>query len=181
MHQVSMSDAGKHAPQAPLAVGTRFFPELASELAGTTTPNLRLESVDPTILAVDGGALVAKAPGASAVLISADDGSVVDFIHVWVAPVTNVTLAKRDGERVEGSIGLTVGEDLTLVPMLWNGAQKLSGDGGATWTASDETMLAIMNDGSRDRRRLRARAPGKTTITVALGETKASIDVEVVQ
>jgi len=36
-----------------------------------------------------------------------------------------------------------------------------------------------MRDGSADRRRLRTRTPGKTTITVALGETKASIDVEV--
>ena len=42
-----------------------------------------------------------RRPGTSAVLISTDDGSVVDFIHVWVAPVTHISLARRDGERIE--------------------------------------------------------------------------------
>ena len=121
-------------PQAPLAIGTRFYPDVSTEIAGTTTPNLRLESADPSVLAIDRGALVAKRAGTSAVLITTDDGSVVDFVHVWVAPVTSVTLARRDGDRIDGSIGLAVGEDITLVPTLWSGAQRLSGDGGAQWT-----------------------------------------------
>lgn len=189
LHQVSLSgqcaegDAtcARRSPQAPLAIGTRFYPEVAATIDGTTTPNLRLESADPGVLAVDDGALVAKAAGTSAVLISTDDGSVVDFVHVWVAPVTKVTLARRDGDRIAGPIGLAVGEDVTLVPTLWNGPQRLAGDGGATWTATDDSHVAILADGSADRRRIRARAPGKTTITVALGEASASFDVEVVQ
>jgi hypothetical protein len=167
-------------PQAPIAIGTRFFPDVSTEVAGTTAPSLRLESAVPGILAVEDGALVAHSPGASAVLISTDDGAIVDFVHVWVAPVTKVTLARRDGERIASAIALTVGEDVTLVPALWNGAQRLSGDGNAAWTASAAEPIAILRDGSADRRRLRARAPGKTTITVALGEVQASVDVEVV-
>ena len=39
-------------PQAPLAIGTRFYPDVSTEVAGTTTPSLRLESAVPGILAV---------------------------------------------------------------------------------------------------------------------------------
>lgn len=179
-------------PQAPIAIGTHFHPDVSTELSGNTTPNLRLESAAPEVIAVEDGALVARKAGASAVLISTDDGSIVDFVHVWVAPVTKITLARRDGDRIAGSIALAVGEDVTLVPALWNGAQRLSGDGEAQWTASASLTrstsqrtttsepIAILRDGSADRRRLRARAPGKTTITVALGEVKTTVDVEVV-
>lgn len=167
-------------PQAPIALGTRFHPDVAAEVAGTTTPTLRLESAAPEILAVEDGVLVARQPGASAVLISTDDGSVIDFVHVWVAPVTRVTLARRDGDRIGGAIGLAVGEDITIVPTLWNGAQRLSGDGDATWAVTSDTTVSVLRDGSSDRRRLRARAPGKTTLTVAPAGLTASVDIEVV-
>ncbi len=168
-------------PQAPIAIGTRFTPELATELAGTTTPRLRLESAAPEIIAVEDGTLVARQAGTSAVRIATDDGSIVDFIHVWAAPATRLTLARRDGERVAGPIALAVGEDVTLVPALWSGAQRLAGDGDLRWHAEgDAAAVAILRDGSADRRRLRARAPGATTITVALGALTAAIDVEVV-
>ena len=155
-------------PLAPIAVGARFLPEVSAEIAGTSAPNLRLESAAPDVIAVEGSALVAKRPGAAAVLISTDDGSVVDFIHVWAAPATQITLA------------LAVGEDVTLVPALWNGAQRLAGDADAAWTASSAAPIALLRDGSLERRRIRARAPGKSKVDVALGETKTSIDVEVV-
>lgn len=196
MHQATLvgqcaaDDAAcsRRHPQAPIAIGTHFYPEVGTELAGTTTPNLVLESAAPDVVAVEDGALVARKAGASAVLISTDDGSIVDFVHVWVAPVTKITLARRDGERIQGAIALAVGEDVTLVPALWNGAQRLSGDGEARWTATATAAepataagpVSILRDGSADRRRLRARAPGKTTITVALGEITAAVDVEVV-
>ncbi|HEU0029027.1 MAG TPA: hypothetical protein VFQ53_00250 [Kofleriaceae bacterium] len=171
--------ARKH-PIAPLAIGTRFYPDVSTEIAGTTTPNVLLESAVPDVLAVEDGALVAKRPGASAVLISTDDGSVVDFVHVWVAPVTKITLARRDGDRINGAIGLAVGEDLTIQPTLWNGAQRLSGDGDVSWTVANPSTLSVLRDGSSDRRRLRARAPGKTQVVVSLGEAKATLDIEVV-
>lgn len=194
MHQATLvgqcapdDDAcSRRHPQAPIAIGTHFYPEVGTELAGTTTPNLVLESAAPDVVAIEDGALVARKAGAGAVLISTDDGSIVDFVHVWVAPVTKITLARRDGERIQGTIALAVGEDITLVPALWNGAQRLSGDGEARWTeaaaepATAAGPVSILRDGSADRRRLRARAPGKTTITVALGAITAAVDVEVV-
>jgi hypothetical protein len=99
---------------------------------------------------------------------------------VWVAPVTRITLSRRDGDRVGGAIGLAVGEDVTLVPALWNEAQRLTGEADAVWTVSDGNAVSVMRDGSADRRRLRARAPGKATVTVAAGDTQASVEIEVV-
>lgn len=188
MHQATLvgqcaeTDAAcsRRHPLAPLAIGAHFHPDVSAEIAGTSTPNLRLESVAPDILSVEAGDLVGRQPGASAVLISTDDGSVVDFIHVWVAPVDRITLARRDGERVSGTVGLTVGEDITLEPALWNGPQRLAGDQDLQWTVSDDHAVAVLPDGSASRRRLRARAPGTATVTVALGASKATLDVEVV-
>ncbi len=165
---------------APIAVGAHFHPEVATEIAGTSTPNLHVESAAPDVLAHDGDALVAKKPGASAVLITTDDGSVVDFVHVWVAPVTRITLARRDGEHVAGLVGLAVGEDLTLVPTLWNGAQSLAGEAEATWTLVGDATFAMLPDGAADRRRLRARTPGKAILTVAMGDVQTTLAVEVV-
>jgi len=167
-------------PQAPIAIGTRFFPEVAAEIKGSSTPTLLLESAAPDVLAVEDGTLVAKKAGASAVLMTTDDGSVVDFAHMWVAPVTKISLARRDGDRIGGAIGLAVGEDLTIVATLWNGAQRLAGDGDAQWTVSREGAISVLRDGSSDRRRIRARAPGKTTITIAHGDVRTAVDVEVV-
>jgi hypothetical protein len=188
MHQATMvgqcaeGDAAcsRRHPLAPIAIGAHFYPEVSTDVAGTSTPNLRLESAAPDVLAVDGASLVAKQPGTSAVLISTDDGSVVDFVHVWAAPVSALTVARRDGERIAGPIALAVGEDVTLEPALWNGAQRLAGTADVTWTASDGSPVAILRDGSSDRRRLKARAPGTSTITIALGEAKTTIDLEVV-
>jgi len=188
MHQASIvgqcaaDDAAcsRRHPLAPLAIGTHFHPDVSAEISGSATPNLVLDSADPSVLAVENGALVAKAVGASAVLISTEDGAVVDFQHLWVAPVTAITLARRDGDRIGGAIGLAVGEDITLVPTLWNGAQRLAGDSDATWTVSADGPLAVLRDGSSDRRRLRARTPGTATVTVALAGVEASVDVEVV-
>lgn len=171
----------RRSPLAPLAVGARFYPDVSTSIAGTATPNLQLESSEPDVLAVEGGALIGRSPGASAVLISTDDGSVVDFVHVWVAPVTQITLSRRDGERVTGPIGLVVGEDVTLVPSLLSGAQKLAGQSAVGWKVDTEGALAILHDGAADRRRLRALAPGKATVTVGLGDAATSVEVEVVQ
>ena len=186
LHQATMvgqcakDDAAcsRKGPLAPLAVGAHFFPEVDTDVAGTTTPNLRLESAEPSIVAIVDGALVAKQPGAAAVLISTDDGSVIDFIHVWVSPVTSMTLQRRDGERIADTLGLAMGEDITLVPSLFNGAQKLAGSADVVWTSSSDAV-SILRDGSPDRRRIKAHAPGKTTLTVALGDAKTSIDLEV--
>ncbi len=176
----SDASCSRRHPQAPIAIGTRFYPDLSTSLDGTTTPNLRLESAVPDILTVEDGAFVGKKAGTSAVLITTDDGSVVDFVHVWVSPITKITLTKRDGDRIGDAIGLAVGEDITLEPALWFGAQRLSGDGDIAWTASDDKVISVLRDGSPNRRRLRARAPGTSTVTIAIGGAQTTVALEVV-
>jgi hypothetical protein len=180
--QCAADDAAcsRRHPLQPLAIGSHFHPDVTAEISGSATPNLVLQSADSSVLAVEDGALVAKQAGASAVLISTEDGAVVDFQHLWVAPVTRVTLAKRDGDRIGGAIGLAVGEDITLVPALWNNAQRLAGDSDAEWQVSAEGPIAILRDGSSDRRRLKARAPGSAKVTVTVAGIATSVDVEVV-
>lgn len=180
MYQATLSENKAMTPVAPLAIGSRFYPEVATTIRGSATPNLRLQSADPAVLAVEDGALLARSPGATAVLITTDEGAVIDFVHIWVAPVTKISLTRREGDRIDGAIGLTVGEDLTLMPALWNGAQKLSGAAQVTWTVDADGPLAVMRDGTADRRRLRARSPGKARVTVAMGEATTSVDIEVV-
>jgi hypothetical protein len=170
----------KKAPLQPLAIGAHFHPDVAVSIAGTSTPNLVMTTANSDVLAIENGDLVAKAPGAAAVLIATEDGAVIDFVHVWVAPITHVTLARRDGDLVAGPVGLAVGEDVTLVPALWNGPQRLSGDPDPTWTRDNDAALSILRDGSADRRRLRARAPGKARVTVAFATVSTTVDVEVV-
>ncbi len=187
MHQATLvgqcaeGDAAcsKTHPFAPIAIGATFHPQIDVALAGTTTPNLHLESAAPDIVGIGNGRLVGQAPGASAVLISTDDGSVVDFVHVWVAQPTGLVVARRDGDRIDGAIDLAIGEDVTLAPSLWSGVQQLAGDAPLAWTSSNPNVLEILRDGSTDRRRLRAHATGKTTVTVAYGDMKTSLDVEV--
>ncbi|MFT3692435.1 MAG: hypothetical protein QM831_04790 [Kofleriaceae bacterium] len=166
-------------PLAPLAIGARFHPQVDVEVAGTATPNLRLESADPAIVSVEDGVLVGHAPGASAVLITTDDGSIVDFVHVWVAKPTSLSLARRDGDRIANDLDLAVGDDVTLAPALWAGVQQLTGDAQWTWTSSNPNVLEILRDGSTDRRRLRAHAAGKSTVTVAFGDMTTTLNVEV--
>ncbi|HTR54358.1 MAG TPA: hypothetical protein VMJ10_26880 [Kofleriaceae bacterium] len=181
MGQCAESDAAcsKRHPLAPIAIGAHFQPEVTADLDGAAT-SLKLESVDPSVIELDGGQLVARRAGASTILMTTDDGTVVDFELVWAAPVTQLVLARRDGERVTGTIAMTVGEDVTLVPSLWNGAQRLGGDADVTWTNSADAPIAVLRDGSADRRRIRARAPGTSTVTVAFGDASTAIDVEVV-
>lgn len=77
-------------------------------------------------------------------------------------------------------IALAVGEDVTLVPGLWNGAQRLTGNADITWASDNASTVALLRDGSPDCRRLRARMPGKAEVTVALGAATTKLDIEVV-
>jgi hypothetical protein len=178
------NDPGCHriGPLAPLAVGAVFRPDVAVELPGTTAPALTLASVDQRVLDVVDGALVGVGPGVSAVTIAVDTGAVVDFIHVWVATPTAVTLQREGGERVETAIQLVAGEDLKLVPALWNRGQRLEGASSVEWSLECEAACpaALLRDGSPHRRRLRAQRPGKATLVVAGLGVRATLAVEVV-
>jgi hypothetical protein len=178
------------APGAPLAVGAHLRPAVEIEIAGSATPNVRIVSGRPDIISAEGDVLVGVRPGLAPVLITADDGSVIDFLHVWVAAPTRLAVEAAPArgeptEEVAAPIQLVVGESRWLVPAVFGGAQRLAGANDVGWTvdcggAPSCASIALLTDGALDRRRLVARAPGKARIALeGLGLT-TTLDVEVV-
>jgi hypothetical protein len=178
------------APGAPLAVGARMRPQVELELAGTVTPELRVVSGRPDIVDDDGGVLRGVAPGVAPVLITADDGTVIDFVHVWVAAPTRLAAfaaAARtdDAEELTAPLELVAGESRWLTPAVFGGAQRLSGAGDVAWTITCDAgascpQIALLTDGAPERRRLVARAPGAARIALDGLGLHAEIAVEVV-
>jgi len=62
---------------------------------------------------------------------------------------------------------------------LLNRGQKLSGRADVKWSVDKPEVLAVLADGTPERRRLRARAAGSATVTVALDGVTSSLEVEV--
>jgi hypothetical protein len=188
VHDCRPGDANCHRamPAAPLAVGSRLRPTVEVELAGSLMPVVALASSREDVLAVENGALVAKKPGLAAVLIGAQDGTVLDFQHVWVAQPTSIVVERPSPvgsgvEEVEGPVELVAGEQLMLTTSLLAQTQRLAGDGDMTWEiAGDDGSIALLRDGSDGRRRLVARKAGHAQIRIATLGLEATVDVEVV-
>jgi hypothetical protein len=184
LRECASGDAGCHrvGPLKPLAVGAVFHPDVAIEIPGTTAPSLSLASADPGIVGVDAGGLIGRAPGVSAVTITVDTGTIVDFIHVWVAQPTAVTFERDDGERVTEAIQLVAGEDIRLHPALWDRTQRLEGTSALEWSLECDgpCPAALLRDGTPQRRRLRAQRPGKASLVIAGLGLRETLAVEVV-
>src|SRR6185436_15368802 len=97
------------------------------------------------------------------VLIRADDGAVIDFVHVWVAQPTRLAVeaGATRGEATEeivAPIQLVVGESRWLAPAVFGGAQRLAGAGDVAWRVTCDGVacgsIALLTDGAADRRRL---------------------------
>jgi hypothetical protein len=183
LRDCSASDAScmRLGPLAPLAVGAVFRPTIDAQLAGTTTPTLRLASADAGIIEVANGALIGRAPGVAAVLMDVDNGVVFDFMHIWVAQPTHVTIERDTGERVAEQLDLVAGEEVKLHPAVWHDGQRLEGAASLAWTlhCDGECPVALMRDGSPHRRRLRAQRTGKATIVIAGLGIEERVGVEV--
>src|SRR5688500_3543626 len=77
---------------APVAVGARLPVDVRITAKGVSAPKMTLEAARSDVLAVEGGALVGKAPGWSSVLFVNDDGLVMDFLTLNVTPAERVEL-----------------------------------------------------------------------------------------
>ncbi|HTJ45974.1 MAG TPA: hypothetical protein VL463_27910 [Kofleriaceae bacterium] len=178
------------APGAPLAVGARLRPDVDIEIAGSATPDVRVMSGRPDVVGDDGGILRGISPGVAPILISADDGTVIDFVHVWVATPTRLTamasLARTDApEELTAPLQLVSGESRWITPAIFGGAQRLAGAGDISWTVECDAgaacpQIALLTDGAPDRRRLVARTPGKARVVLEGLGLHANVDVEVV-
>jgi hypothetical protein len=187
LSQSRMTDAAdpkQNELHAPLAVGSSYRPEVKLELRGGGVPSLILDSPRSEVLSVQDGTLFARTPGLAAVLVKMPDGTAIDFLHIWVAAPTHLTLHRfsqdfADLGAVTAPLDLVVAESVLLAPRIYAGAQRLAGSAESTWQV-EPPVLDVLSDGVPERRRLVARAPGRTKVTVSMLGSSASIDVRVV-
>ena len=175
-------DAGLNAP---LAVGARLRPSISLGISGSSTPEIRLASTRPDIVSAVDDALIARSPGVSAVLISTKDGVVLDFIHVWTAVANRIALEMLGPDHAKlgeltDTVELMVGESIFITPALYGGVQRLAGSADTEWDL-DTSVATIHRDGAPDRRRLVARAPGRTTVRIRTLDLESTIDLVVPQ
>ncbi len=170
---------------APLAAGSVFALEVHPRIAGGTAVPVTLEAVDENVATVDDeGRVHAVAPGITAVLVLADDGSVLDFTHVAVAKADHLTFHRGGGADVDeralpDAIQVLPGEELTLSLRVWQAGQQLLGEMGDAWSVDDDAFR-IVDQGFALERRVRAPDEGTAVITVdALGLSR-SLTLEVI-
>jgi hypothetical protein len=153
----------------PIAVGARWVPSLDVQLRGAGAPSVHFEVADLEILSAERGTLEGRKPGLTAVLVTTDDGTVLDFVHVWVKAPTSVDLSAREGQstrRVRGRVDLFVDEMLDLEAAVSGEGQPLAGDLPLEWRV-DGSAVALLDAGAPARRRLVAATPGTTRLIVS--------------
>ncbi len=164
---------------APLAVGATLDLHVDATLLGAGTPTFDVVVVDPAVVGVEGRRLTGVADGLSALLFDAS-GTVIDFFHLYVATADSLSLERvddgleiRPGARVQ----LLVGDELPIATTLRRGPEPLIGYAATEWLA--EGAVELLDEGIDGRRRLVARAPGSTPVTVrSLGlETTFTVEV----
>lgn len=165
---------------APLAVGATLTLDLVALGAGQALPAATLESARAEVLEVRGTELVPLAPGVTALLLSAEDGSVIDFFHVASeTPDALAFLRADDPRRIDTAVQLLVGDELVLVAAPSRAGQRLAGQLEAAWSVDQADTLALLTTGRSGERRLVARAPGLATVQVSALGLSTSLEIEV--
>jgi hypothetical protein len=167
----------------PLAVGASFSPHVKIELDGSTAPGMHLESAATDVLAIEGERVVARTAGMSALLFVTDDGTVVDFLHVFAKVPTKLALERveADGssEMASTGIDLLVGETLRLRATPLGEGQPLAGSLPVQWSVTPPDAAEMLSDGNPNKRRLLATAPGTATVKVRSGELVTELQIVV--
>ncbi|MBL9013159.1 MAG: hypothetical protein JNL83_03230 [Myxococcales bacterium] len=158
----------------PLAVGGVLPLSIDVDALGTSSGAMTLMSGDPRVIKAAGTEIVGLQAGVAA-LVMLSESSAVDFLHVYVAAPTRVGLQRiEDGlvrQEVTDQIELLVGDELVVEVAPYKDTQRLLGHATTTWTAG--APLALLKDGVPARRRIVARTPGETEVTVtSFGFTK---------
>ncbi len=182
------ADCTGEEARAPIAQGARFDLVVAPKLSGALAVPLHLRPVDPDVVGLDDGVLVAGKPGLTAVLLLTDTDEVVDVMHVTVQKPEQLTLHRSlqqgvvvDDRPLPPSIEVFPNEELTLRLNVWSGAQQLGGDTDDAWTTSN-SAFQIIHQGFARERRVRAPAEGSADVVVTLPTgLSTTVHFEVVQ
>ncbi len=169
---------------APIALGSTLEVILDYQIGGSSGPPTELASADPSVLKSEGkGRITAVGPGMSALMFLGPDESVVDFLHVWVAPADELRVIKyaENGAllgRVSNDVKLLVGDELLVSVETFGKGQALLGNFLLDYevTGSD---VSVVPDPVGGWYRIVARKAGASTLTFkALGLTE-SLSIEV--
>jgi len=167
----------------PLAEGATLDPRISIDLPGSTTPAIHLESAAPDVLFVEGDHVRARAPGMSALLFVTDDGTVIDFLHVFVKTPTRLSLDRiaADGatESVTMSMDVLTGELVRLRATPLGDGQVLEGSLPIEWSVTPASVAEVLSDGQANKRRILAKAPGAAVVTVKAGNLESKLDLVV--
>lgn len=170
---------------APLAVGGEVRPSVKIEVPGSAPPATHLISARPDIVDVRQGLLVGKSPGMSAVLVTTDGDTVLDFFHVTVRAADRLEVHGIDASGADlgpltEPVELMAGDGMRLVPHGYAGDQRLVGVGTSTWTV-EPPIAVTLREGLPNRVRLVARAAGNATVKVTMLGATTTLDLKVTQ
>lgn len=168
---------------APLAVGATTRPAVQTQLRGSGTPSLALWSAAPDVLTVHRGLITGQKRGVSAIVMAMDDGSAIDFVHIWVREADRIELHRlaidgNDLGELRDTVELVAGESLRIAPRPYADAQRLLGEGTSEWRV-EPPLCDVLRDGATSRRRLVARAPGQAKLHVTSLGVSATLDLVV--
>lgn len=172
---------------APIAVGARIGLGIDYDLAGNAGPSLALSAVDASVLAIDGAVVAGMQEGSTSLLITGPEGTVIDFIHLWVAEPTQLHVVRHNDQgaavgtvAAEGT--LLVGDEVLLSVEAFDETQALIGQFDTAFTIDvldGVEPVIIVEDIVFGWYRLVAREPGRARImATALNQTR-EIEVEV--
>jgi hypothetical protein len=169
---------------APLAIGARLPIDVKITARGVAAPKLLLEAARADVLDVTGAELFGRGPGWSSVLITGDNGLVLDFFTISVVAPDRLEIYRLtddgapEAAPLPAKIQITPGDDIELTVKAFNGATRLLGDLDATW-ALDNAVGTLMDSGRRASRRLRVKAPGTASLEIKTGSSVKSLALEV--
>jgi len=169
---------------APIALGSTLELDVRYQIAGTSGPPTVLEAADPAVLVIDGSSLKAVGAGASAVLFLGPDKAVLDFLHLWVEPPTELRIMRYSSAgtllgRVQSAVKLLVHDELLISVEPFAKGQPLIGSFKMESNVAGNSV-AIVPDSVSGWHRVVARSPGPSQIKItALGlSTDWTIEVQ---
>jgi hypothetical protein len=168
---------------APIALGATFEPETRSQIGGTSGPPMTLETADANVLAVEGTSLHAVGAGASAVLFVGPDKTVLDFLHVWVQPASELRVIRYATSgtplgRVQPSFTLLVRDEILVSIEPFANGQPLLGNFKLVRDLQGSS-IAIVPDSVSGWYRVVARAPGTTRVVFNALNLSTTLTIEV--
>jgi hypothetical protein len=169
---------------APIALGGSLELDVRYQIAGTSGPPTVLAAADPSVLKVDGAKVTGASAGASAVMFLGPDQRVLDYLHLWVQPATELRLIRysQGGTplgRIQNHVHLLVRDELMISIEPFANGQPLAGNFELARTLQGSS-IAILPDAVSGWWRVVARAPGVTQVRFsALGLTQDwTVEVE---